>query len=233
MSDTTGYDKIASNYAASIDTKPIRIFYERPATLSLLPRLEGLTILDAGCGSGWYCEHYLQQGSSVTAIDLNAEFVALTKARVQSFIPDGKAKVLQGDLGQGLGFPDSSFDLIVSPLVMHYLKDWTLTLSEFYRVLKPDGSFVFSTHHPSMTRELFKLENYFETVLIEDDWKIGKVYYYHRAFTDISKSLFEAGFVIERVLEPLPQEAFKEADPKWFEKLSKHPWFLFIRARKT
>jgi len=42
--------------------------------------------------------------------------------------------------------------------------------------------------------------------------------------------LLEAGFVLERILEPIPTEQFKQADPKGYEKLSRQPGFLCIRA---
>ncbi|HXG68164.1 MAG TPA: class I SAM-dependent methyltransferase, partial [Blastocatellia bacterium] len=44
--------------------------------------------------------------------------------------------------------------------------------------------------------------------------------------------LLEAGFRLERILEPKPTEEFKEADPEDYEELSRQPCFLCIRARK-
>ena len=44
------YDEMAEAYAARIETKPHNAYYERPATLSLLPDVRGKRVLDAGCG---------------------------------------------------------------------------------------------------------------------------------------------------------------------------------------
>jgi hypothetical protein len=44
--------------------------------------------------------------------------------------------------------------------------------------------------------------------------------------------LVRAGFVVERVLEPLPTQAFKETDPEDYEKLSRSPGFMCVRALK-
>jgi hypothetical protein len=44
--------------------------------------------------------------------------------------------------------------------------------------------------------------------------------------------LLEAGFVLERILEPIPTEQFKQADPKGYEQLSRQPGFLCIGAAK-
>ena len=42
------YEKLAERYAALIDTKPHNAYYERPAMLSLLPKIQGKHVLDAG-----------------------------------------------------------------------------------------------------------------------------------------------------------------------------------------
>jgi hypothetical protein len=50
------YEELAKPSAAPVDTKPHNAYYERPATLSLLPDVAGLNVLDAGCGPGAYSE---------------------------------------------------------------------------------------------------------------------------------------------------------------------------------
>ena len=231
MSEHSGasYEAIASNYAGIVDTKPHNALYERPATLSMLPSLANAVVLDAGCGPGWYAEQMLDRGARVVSIDYNQEFVAITRARVGD-----RATVLQADLTQPLTFAgDGQFDLIVCPLVLHYLKEWTPTLREFHRVLQPHGVLVFSTHHPFMDWKLFEVEDYFAVTLLEDDWRdIGPVRFYRRPLTAISQALADAGFVIDRLLEPQPVEAMRAVDAKWYERLSKNPWFLVVRAVK-
>ena len=46
------FEQLAEAYARLVDTKPHNAYYERPATLSLLPDVAGLRVLDAGCGPG-------------------------------------------------------------------------------------------------------------------------------------------------------------------------------------
>lgn len=227
---TTGscYEAVAATYAKGQDTQPWNVHYERPGLLSLLPSLEGLDVLDAGCGPGWYAEYLLEQGCAVTAIDLNEHFVSLTKERVGQ-----RATVIQADLSEPLAFAaDGAYDLIIAPLVLHYIRDWQPTLKEFHRVLKPSGQLVFSTHHPFMDFTLYEVDNYFGNQYIEDEWKIGTMRYFRRPLTKISEDLEVAGFLIERLLEPMPTEAFREVHPKAYERLSKNPWFLFVRAMK-
>lgn len=48
------YEALAERYAALVDSKAENAYCERPATLSLLPDIEGKRVLDAGCGPGSY-----------------------------------------------------------------------------------------------------------------------------------------------------------------------------------
>lgn len=61
------YETLADAYAEAIDTKPHNAYYERPATLSLLPEVAGKRVLDAGCGPGAYAEWLLDRGERTRA----------------------------------------------------------------------------------------------------------------------------------------------------------------------
>lgn len=223
------YEAIADRYAAAVDRKPWNACYERPAMISLFPPLSGAKVLDVGCGSGWYAEYMADRGAALTCFDLNSRMVSLTQARLR-----GRAKVLQADLSLPLRFAgNAEYDLAVSPLVMHYLRDWVPPLRELHRVLKPQGTLVFSTHHPFNDWKLFNREDYFTTELLDDEWEdVGQVSFYRRPLTAICDALHTAGFWIERLLEPLPTEEFRQLDPPNYERLKRNPWFLIIRARK-
>ena len=70
--------------------------------------------------------------------------------------------------------------------------------------------------------------------LIEEEWDwLGeKMRYYQRPLRDLMEPLTAAGFVIERISEPIPSEAFKAKDPKSYDLLCRVPAFIFVRARK-
>lgn len=207
--------------------KPIHVYYERPSTWSLLPKeLKNLKILDLGCGSGWYCEQLVQKGADVTAVDISDTMIQLTNQRVQ-----GKARCFVLDLEDGLPFKTNEFDIVLAPLVIHYIKEWGPLFVEISRVLKGGCSFIFSTHQMQMEAKLFNLENYYEKTLIVDCWEnVGNVQFYHHTLHELSDSLYQAGFVIERILEPEPSEDMKKVDFKMYDLISKNPWFLFVKA---
>jgi SAM-dependent methyltransferase len=236
------YDEIAAAYAAGVDSAPYNAHYERPATLALLPEVAGAHILDAGCGSGFYTEHLVRLGARVTAIDGSAEMVKHAERRLADLgalgtgsLQSGQALVRAADLARPLDFlDDASVDGVLSALVLHYLRDWSSTLSEFRRVLTPDGWLVLSTHHPATEAQRYDSANYFETEPVEEVWSwVGKVRFYRRPLTAIVAALTDAGFVIDSLIEPRPTDEFREAKPEDYARLLKQPEFLMIRARKA
>jgi SAM-dependent methyltransferase len=236
------YDAIADGYAAEVDRAPYNALYERPATLALLPPVAGAHVLDAGCGSGWYAEQLLTRGAAVTAIDGSARMVEHARARIaalgalsdEASIPlPGRARVRTADLRLPLDFlADASVDGVVSALVLHYLRDWGPTLRELRRVLRSDGWLVLSTHHPADEAARLDVPDYFAVEEYEDDWQwLGTVRYWRRPLTATVEALADAGFAVERLVEPLPTEAFRAAKPDAYARLRKRPGFLLVRAR--
>ena len=227
------YEALAEAYAALIDTKPHNAYYERPATLSLLPDVHGKQVLDAGCGPGAYAEWLIRHGADVVAFDVSPTMVQLAKKRLGT-----SAQVLEWNLEEPLRFVgDESFDIVLSALALDYVEDWAAVFQEFYRVLRRPGHLVFSIGHPFAEFLLHKSENYFETECVELVWKgFGKevvVPSYRRPLQAVLNPLIEAGFTLEKILEPTPTEEFKQHEPEEYEELVRNPGFLCIRARKA
>jgi SAM-dependent methyltransferase len=226
------YEDLADAYAAAIDTKPHNAFYERPATLSLLPEVNGKRVLDAGCGSGVYSEWLLGRGAEVVALDASPRMVALAKERT-----GGRAKVRVADVGAPLDFLDSaSFDIVLSPLMLEYIRDWRAAFAEFHRVLVSGGHLVVSITHPFFDFAYFKSGSYFETELVSSEWSgFGRrirMPSYRRSLEETLNPFGESGFLIQYVVEPRPTEEFKAADPRHYRELMRQPCFLCIRAIK-
>ncbi len=222
------YDEIADGYASGVETAPFNALYERPAMLAMMPPVQGLRVLDAGCGSGLYGELLLERGARVTGIDQSEQMLAHARRRLAG--RDVELRV--ADLRQPLPFADGSFDAVVSALVLHYVRDWSTPLAEFRRVLRPSGWLQFSTHHPASDVAHYDPERYLEVEAREDviDWA-GPIRFYRRPMCRIVNDLVQAGFAIERMEEPEPTEAFRQLKPEVYARIARQPEFLFIRAR--
>jgi len=226
----TIYERIGQRYSEVVDAKPYNAYYERPATLSLIPALAGLHVLDVGSGNGWYADYLLAQGARVTAIDVSPTMVALTQARVGQ-----RAAVHVADLAHPLTFAQAAtFDLVLAPLVLHYVEHWEPTLAEFHRVLVPHGLLVFSTHHPTTDFEHHPASKYFATQLVEEEWGgLGTVRFYRRPMSALVNALAQSSFCIEHLLEPQPTQAFAQVHPAGYERLMRFPSFIVVRARRV
>jgi len=226
------YELLAEPYALCIDIRPRNVYYERPATLSLLPNVEGKRVLDAGCGPGVYAEWLVNHGAEVVALDVSPKMVKFARQRVGA-----RATVLEADIERPLTFlQDTSFDIVISTLVLDYVLDWNHVFREFFRVLRQPGYLIFSVGHPFADFVLSKSDNYFRTELIKWEWTgFGfpvRVPAYRRPLNAVLNPLFEAGFTLERILEPIPTEQFKQEDSKGYEELSRRPGILCIKAAK-
>lgn len=138
------------------------------------------------------------------------------------------------DLGKPLGFlEDSSFDIAVASLVIHYLHDWVPPLTELRRVLRRDGALVLSTHHPARDIELSTTGNYLATELMTDRWEKGgktfDVRFWRRPLSAMFAAFDEAGFDVRKLTEPLPLPECRERFPDKWKRLSTEPNFLFFR----
>lgn len=226
------YDQLANDYEHNVDTKSLfNTEYERPAMFKLLPGdLKDKRVLDAGCAAGWYTSQLVSLGASVIATDISPEMVKATKRRLGE-----KAEVLCCDLEKDLPFEDESFDFIVSSLVLHYIKDWSKPFSEFRRILKPNGTLLFSVHHPFMDLKLSDNGDYFSTEYIVDQWKRqGKlidVPFYRRPLQEILNETL-GYFSLERIVEPQPMKEFQLKEPDKYKKLMKNPHFFIVKAEK-
>lgn len=231
------YDSIAMNYAENVDAAPYNALYERPAMLSLLPVVDGARLLDAGCGSGWYAEQLLARGARVDAIDASADMVEYARRRLARYLEPGQGSALTlqvARLGGPLPFADACFDGIVSPLVLHYIEDWRPALREMLRLLAPGGWLLFSTHHPAADAVRFGTRDYFRTEHVVDHWEwVGRVEFYRRSLTEIHASLSDSGFVVERLVEPVPSPELKEVNPEAWERLMQQPEFLIVMAKRA
>lgn len=105
---------------------------------SVVPHLQGDRVLELGSGTG-YLQRALQQ-AGVWAIGLDASPQMLRLARRKVEQAGGQALLLRA-YAQQLPFLDNSFSDVVATFPAEYILD-PATLSEVWRVLRPDGQAV-------------------------------------------------------------------------------------------
>jgi len=108
------------------------------------------TVLEIGCGTGYFTKEIVKTGALVTAIDISPELLNIAKFEIAepnvSFVLDN---------AYDLSFEDNRYDSIVGSSVLHHL-DIEKAISEMYRVLKPGGSMFFT--EPNMMNPQIALQ---------------------------------------------------------------------------
>jgi ubiquinone/menaquinone biosynthesis C-methylase UbiE len=107
--------------------------------LDNIPQVEGLKILDIGCGSGTllYLIQQKNPDAQLTGIDLDQDSLAIARKKV-------KAKLIKTSATK-LPFKAGSFDYVVSAEVIEHLDKPKKMLSEIKRVLQPLGTVLITT----------------------------------------------------------------------------------------
>lgn len=225
------YSEFAKDYGKAVENNIYNAHLERPSLQSMLPELKGRRVLDLGCGSGVYAEFLLAHGAEVTSVDASAEMVDI----VQNKLGDQVRSYVQ-DLSVGLPSEESdSYDVVICPLVIHYIQDLLVLFRDIQRVVKPGGCFVFSTHHPMVDFKSSPSEDYFQRELLVQQWNtIGKpveVKFYRRSLTELFGTLTKVGLCVTELTEGKPTEAMKAISAERYEHLSKKPNFIFLKCQ--
>jgi ubiquinone/menaquinone biosynthesis C-methylase UbiE len=197
-----------------------------------MPPVMGKRVLDAGCGTGSLTEWLLVNGANVIGVDASPHMLEQAHKRIQD-----KALLLLHDLREPMFFiEDNSMDLIVSSLVLHYVDNLERVFEEFSRVLISGGYLVFSFGHPFSDFVYRPSENYYDVEVISFDWtgftdEPVSVPSYRRPLECYTEGLSGAGFCIERLIEPVPTDRFREQLPDSYARHLVSPLFMVIRAR--
>ena len=116
----------------------------RQRTANLARIQPGDAVLDVGCGTGTLAlevARHVGQAGRVAGVDPGAEQIA--RARAKAARRNAPIEFQVGVIEQ-LPFPDQTFDVVLSTLMMHHLPAplRRLGLAEIARVLKPGGRLV-------------------------------------------------------------------------------------------
>lgn len=103
--------------------------------------LQGLSVLDIGCGAGLLCEPLAALGASVTGIDASEVSINIAKAHAkQSSLSIEYLHTLAQDLSL-----DRQFDIVLNTEVIEHVEDQQGLVDQCCRLLAPDGLLVMAT----------------------------------------------------------------------------------------
>ncbi len=188
--------------------------------LQLLGDVTDKRALVLGCGGGQDCIVLAKLGATAIGVDLSDKQIEYGRRLAER---EGVLVTLvQGNVEELRGIDDETQDLALSLHAMNYVERADRAFAEAYRVLRRGSPFVLSLHHPfdaclDDTPPYGVTKSYWEEQL---DWQwdfveakaSARMRSWYRPVGAWLALLIDAGFRVERVLEPAPTPG---ADEPW------------------
>ena len=197
---------------------------EQPALTEILPeRLDGLRVLDLGCGFGNFARRAREMGAaSVLAVDISERMLAEARARTRDPMIEYRRVSIE-TIAECAG----PFDVAVSSYALHYVADYDAALRDIAGLMRKGGLFAFSVEHPMMTAlpeqswrrdgdggaSYWPIDHYAEEGARQTRWFVDGVVKYHRTIATYVRGLLAAGFSLMGMAEPAPTDETIRARP--------------------
>ncbi len=206
----------------------------------ILPDFRQKKVLDLGCGYGWHCKYAAdQQAASVLGTDISQKMIETAQKINSAAQIDYQCAAMED-----LRFPANSFDVVLSSLAFHYVKEFEPLVANISSWIKTGGSFVFSVEHPVFTSYgtqdwyydqngkilHFPVDNYYYEGRREAIFLGEKVIKYHRTLTTYLNTLLQNGFELQHIVEPQPPKEMM--DIAGMKDEMRRPMMLLVAAIK-
>jgi ubiquinone/menaquinone biosynthesis C-methylase UbiE len=122
------FDEISNRYDT---TRRLEIVFDE--LLADVP-LAARTVLDVGCGSGWFSQQAAARGARLTSLDIGVRLLQHTRRRCDT-------RPVAAD-ACALPFPGDAFDVVISSECIEHTVDPRQALRELHRVTRPGGLIV-------------------------------------------------------------------------------------------
>ncbi|WDI78474.1 malonyl-ACP O-methyltransferase BioC [Candidatus Purcelliella pentastirinorum] len=139
------FDKAAQNYNNNSKLQK----YIGNLLMKNIKMKSNISILDAGCGTGWFSKKWKYYNNKVTAIDIS--YNMLKQARNYA----SANNYLLGDI-ESLPFLNKTFDISWSNLVLQWCNKFNNAINELCRVTKCGGTILFSIIEKGSLKEMLQ-----------------------------------------------------------------------------
>ena len=244
-SSTRSWNAMGDEWLTLAQSGESRMQFIMPYMLRYMGNVQGLRILDLGCGEGGYARTLAAAGAFVTAVDCSE--AAIRYARSQAAQEQLSIEHHLRNSNDLFGLADAAFDAVLCSMMLMDVEDLTGTLDEVVRVLKPGGQVFVSMLHPCFdgnheqgigrqgrgeTREVV-VKNYFKPREWSAPLPQGEtpVIWRHRPLSEYVKAFIAAGLTVEDMDEPRAT-AEEAAQYPSLTMIRRIPLFLYWRLRK-
>lgn len=121
----------------------IQRYYETPLLERLGGRVEGMRVLEIGCGRGVGTEIIFKHfgAREIHSFDIDPDMVKKASKRLSNY--SSERLDLRVGNATAIDAEDKSFDAVFDFWIIHHIPDWQAAVAEISRVLKSGGRFFF------------------------------------------------------------------------------------------
>jgi ubiquinone/menaquinone biosynthesis C-methylase UbiE len=215
-----------------------------PAMESLLSIAPGERVLEIACGNGTFARRLAQLGARVLASDFSEDLLEHAQKRTADGTRIEYRLIDATDSEQLTSLGERSFDAVVCSMALMDMADIEPLLYALSKLLTPRGRFVFSITHPcfnalrSQTQwigdEGVLVKDYIKPAVGDEIAKPGQPRrhpFFHRPLWHLFGICFQAGFVLDGLLEPIPPEWVQAVQPEKWKRFSRVPYVMVCRWR--
>lgn len=131
------------DYAAKIDEPKIARAVSDLQRLAGRERLDGLSFLDIGCGSGLHALAAIRLGAArVMGVDIDSDSVEASRRTLARFAPQANARFETRSVFDMLPEQFGGFDIVYSWGVLHHTGDMDRAITCAAALVAPDGAFL-------------------------------------------------------------------------------------------
>ena len=239
------WDRVADVYTQSQASGGDYYRYEffGPAQLALCGDVGGLSILDVGCGNGYFARALARRGARVIGIDISPRMIEHAKQQETGEPLGIEYRVLDAAVLPA-GFTMRSFDMVTSCMALQDMPGVDKVLGGVYALLRPGRRFVASITHPctdtpfrewerdeSGAKRWLCIDRYFERGSFEytlSEW--GREFTtegFRAPLEDWFGWILDVGFHLRAFKEPRPTAEALRARPD-LEDAARVPYFLLF-----
>jgi 2-polyprenyl-3-methyl-5-hydroxy-6-metoxy-1,4-benzoquinol methylase len=219
-----------------------RLIVHGPALASACEPVQGLNVLDLGCGQGYFCRELARRGARVTGVDFSAELIA---------------SALRHNKDEPLGIDYYCIDAAEVdrqwPPGYFNMADPATVLKSAARLVRRGGRMLFSVPHPTMITPHhvwlrdeqgnktgpLQIDRYFDTGPAMCHWVMKRLIYHwdtpywRHTLAEWSQLTADASFLIRRLHEPRPTAGQVQEEPELQDCLWLPNFLIFDMVKPT
>jgi ubiquinone/menaquinone biosynthesis C-methylase UbiE len=240
------WNRVADDWRVQVGTAgdSNRILNSDPVLWAFAGDVGQLTVLDAGCGTGYLSKQLSNRGAHVTGIDISERMIAIARGQYPEleFRVDSCAELHTID--------DAHYDLVIANYLLMDVPDIEGTMHAFHRVLRTGGMAVLVFSHPCFpqgratvssdgaeTTYCWRFPYFEQRKCIDPPWKhfTSEFIWFHRPLSDYWKAFKAAGFILLDFEEPrITEERYHlAANPRNLHNGKTRPYSVAFKLQKA